>query len=145
MWKEFKAFILKGNVVDLAVGIIIGVAFGRVVDSLVNDVIMPPIGLALGRVDFANLYINLSGQAVTSVADAKKAGQAVIAYGLFVNTTISFLIVAFVVFLLVRAVNEMRKEPEKTTATKPCPYCYSTIDLKATRCPNCTSQLPAAA
>ena len=116
MWKEFKAFILKGNVVDLAVGIIIGVAFGRVVDSLVNDVIMPPIGLALGRVDFANLYINLSGQAVTSVADAKKAGQALIAYGLFVNTIISFLIVAFVVFLMVRAVNEMRKEPEKTTA-----------------------------
>ncbi|TMC47511.1 MAG: large conductance mechanosensitive channel protein MscL, partial [Chloroflexi bacterium] len=119
MLKEFKAFILKGNVVDLAVGIIIGVAFGRVVDSLVNDVIMPPIGLALGRVDFANLYINLSGQAVTSVADAKKAGQALIAYGLFVNTIISFLIVAFVVFLMVRAVNEMRKEPEKTTATKP--------------------------
>ncbi len=144
MWKEFKAFIMRGNVIDLAVALIIGAAFGKVVDSLVNDIIMPPIGLALGRVDFANLYINLSGQAVTSVADAKKAGQAVIAYGQFFNTIVVFLIVAFVVFLIVRAVNQMRKQPEATPTTKPCPYCVSTIDLKATRCPNCTSQLPTA-
>ena len=144
MWNEFKAFIMRGNVIDLAVGIIIGAAFGKVVDSLVNDIIMPPIGLLLGRVDFANLYINLSGQAVTSVADAKKAGQAIIAYGNFINTVISFLIVGLAVFLVVRAVNRMYQKPEPTPTTRPCPYCFSTIDKKATRCPNCTSQLAAA-
>ncbi len=141
MLQEFKAFITRGNVIDLAVGIVIGVAFTTVVNSFVNDILMPPIGLVLGRVDFANLFINLSGQAVSSVADAKKAGLPLVAYGLFINNVINFLIVGFVIFLLVRQVNQLKSEPKTTSTTKPCPYCLSTIPLKATRCPNCTSQL----
>ncbi len=142
MWKEFKAFIMRGNVVDLAIGIIIGTAFGKIVTSLVNDIIMPPIGLLLGRMDFSNLFINLSGQPYATLAAAKEAGAATINYGAFINTVIDFLIVAVVIFLLVRAVNRLRRQPEAAPTTKECPYCCTAISIKATRCPNCTSQLP---
>ena len=147
MLKEFKEFAMRGNVLDMAVGIIIGAAFGRIVSSVVNDIIMPPIGLVLGHVDFSNLFINLSGTHYDTLADAKKAGAAVISYGTFLNTVIDFLIVAFVVFLLVKQVNRMMK-PQPVPApppTKECPYCMSGgIPLKATRCPHCTGQLQAA-
>jgi len=149
MLKEFKEFALRGNVVDMAVGIIIGAAFGTVVTSLVNDVIMPPIGLLLGGVDFANLFILLKAGSppapYASLADAQSAGAVTINYGLFINAVISFLIVAFVVFLLIRNVNRMKKEEEAPPAeptTKECPYCLSSIPIKASRCPHCTSQLP---
>lgn len=139
MIKEFKAFIAKGNVLDMAVGIIIGVAFGKIVTSFVDDVIMPPIGLLLGKVDFSGLYINLSGTDYESLAKAREAGAAVIAYGAFINTIINFLIVAFAIFLLVKAANKMRAAEEPTT--KDCPHCLSKIPAGATRCPACTSQL----
>ena len=149
MLKEFKEFALRGNVVDMAVGIIIGAAFGTIVTSLVNDVIMPPIGLLLGGVDFANLFILLRAGSpaapYASLADAQSAGAVTINYGLFVNAVISFLIVAFVVFLLIRNVNRMKKEEEAPPAeptTKECPYCLSSIPIKASRCPHCTSELP---
>jgi large conductance mechanosensitive channel len=144
MLKEFKEFIMRGNVLDMAIGIIIGGAFGKIITSLVNDILMPPIGVLLGNVDFANLFINLSGKPYASLADAKAAGAATINYGLFVNTVIDFVIVAFVIFLLIRAVNRMRREQEAPPAaptTKECPYCLSSIPIKATRCANCTSQL----
>ena len=144
MLKEFKEFIMRGNVLDMAIGIIIGGAFGKIVTSLVNDILMPPIGVLLGNVDFANLFVNLSGKPYASLADAKAAGAATINYGLFVNTIIDFVIVAFVIFLLVRAVNRMRRQQEAPPAvptTKECSYCLSSIPIKATRCPNCTSQL----
>jgi large conductance mechanosensitive channel len=142
MFKEFKEFAMKGNVLDLAIGFIMGTAFGRIVTSLVNDIIMPPIGLLLGKVDFANLYINLSGGTYASLADAQKAGAAVISYGTFINTVIDFIIVAFVMFLFVRQINRMKKEPAPAEPnTKECKYCLSSIPIKATRCPHCTSQL----
>ena len=142
MLKEFKEFAMRGNVVDLAVGIILGTAFGNIVTVLVNQVLMPPIGLLLGNVDFSNLFINLSGQKFTSLTQAQDAGAPVIAYGLFINALISFIIVAFVVFLLVKGINRMKTEPKPADpTTKDCPYCLSTIPLKATRCPNCTSEL----
>ena len=144
MLKEFKEFIMRGNVLDMAIGIVIGGAFGKIVTSLVNDILMPFIGLILGGVDFANLFINLSGKPYASLADAKAAGAATINYGLFLNTVIDFVIVAFVIFLLIRAVNRMRREQEAAPAaptTKECPYCLSSIPIKATRCANCTSQL----
>lgn len=143
MWKEFRDFAMRGNVIDLAVGIIIGAAFGKIVTSLVNDILMPPIGILLGKVDFSNLFINLSGKPFASLAEAKAAGAATINYGLFINNIIDFAIVAFAVFLLVRQVNRLTKKPEAVAAptTKECPYCASTIALKATRCPNCTSEL----
>jgi large conductance mechanosensitive channel len=146
MLKEFREFAVKGNVLDMAVGIIIGAAFGKIVTSLVEDVIMPPIGLLLGKVDFSSLYINLSGQAYPSLAAAKAAGAATIAYGAFLNNVLSFVIVAFAVFLLVKAVNRLReKEHEAEEATeKACPFCQSAVNLKATRCPHCTSELQAA-
>jgi large conductance mechanosensitive channel len=140
--KEFKEFAMKGNVLDMAVGIIIGASFGKIVSSLVNDMVMPPIGLVLGKVDFSSMYINLSGAQYASLAEAKKAGAATINYGLFINVLIEFAIVAFVVFLLIRQVNKMRREAPKPVAsptTKECPYCISSISLKATKCPNCTS------
>jgi len=143
MFKEFKEFAMRGNVLDMAVGIIIGAAFGRIITSLVNDVIMPPIGLLLGRVDFSSLFINLSGTPYASLADARKAGAAVIGYGAFLNTILDFVVVAFVIFLLIRQVNKMKKEPAPAaTTTKECPYCLSVIPLKATRCAHCTAQLP---
>jgi len=148
MFKEFKTFAMRGNVLDLAVGVIIGAAFGKIVTSFVSDVLMPPIGLLLGKVDFSNLFIDLSGQHYATMAEAKAAGAATLNYGLFVNNIIDFLLVAFAVFLLVRQVNRFNKEPEAAPAaptTKDCPFCLSAIPLKATRCPNCTSQLEAAA
>jgi large conductance mechanosensitive channel len=142
MLKEFKEFAMKGNVIDMAVGIIIGAAFGNIVTSLVSDVLMPPIGLLLGKVDFSNLYLNLSGKAFESLADAKKAGAATINYGIFLNTIFNFLIVALVIFLLVKQVNRMRAPaPVAAPASKDCPYCASAIAIKATRCPHCTSQI----
>ncbi len=141
MLKEFREFIARGNVVDMAVGIIIGAAFGKIVSSLVEDVIMPPIGLLLGKVDFSNLFLNLSGQPYPSLAEAKKAGAAVIGYGAFLNNIISFLIVAFAVFLLVKSVNRIRRKEEAPADTKTCPFCMSSIALGATRCPHCTSQI----
>ena len=145
MFKEFKEFAMRGNVLDMAVGIIIGVAFGRIVTSLVNDVIMPPIGLLLGKVDFSSLFINLSGTPYASLADAKKAGAAVIGYGAFLNTILDFVIVAFVIFLLIRQMNKLKKQPAPAAATtKECPYCLSVIPIKASRCGHCTAQLPAA-
>jgi large conductance mechanosensitive channel len=146
MFKEFKEFALRGNVIDLAIGVIIGAAFGKIVTSFVNDILMPPIGLLLGNVDFSNLFINLSGQPYGSLEEAQAAGAATINYGLFINTVLDFIIVAFVIFLLVRQVNRMRREREAPPAgptTRECPYCLSTVPLKATRCPHCTSELEA--
>jgi large conductance mechanosensitive channel len=147
MWKEFKEFALRGNVLDMAIGIIIGAAFGKIVTSFVNDVLMPPIGLLLGSVDFSNLFISLSGQPYATLEEAQAAGAATINYGMFINTVLDFIIVAFVVFLFVRQVNRMRREreaPPEEPTTKECPYCLSTVPLKATRCPHCTSELQAA-
>ena len=144
MWKEFKEFTLRGSVLDLAIGIIIGAAFGKIITSFVNDILMPPIGLVLGKVDFANLFINLSGTPYTTLADAQAAGAATINYGIFINTVLDFIIVAFVIFLLIRQINRMKRKEAATLAaptTKECPYCFSTIPIKATRCPNCTSEL----
>jgi large conductance mechanosensitive channel len=150
MMKEFKDFAMRGNVVDMAVGIIIGAAFGTIIKSLVSDVIMPPIGLALGNVDFENLFAILR-QGVTpgpyaSLADAKAAGAVSISYGVFINTIISFIIIAIAVFLLIRQINRMKREeeaPPPEPTTKECPYCFSTIPIKATRCGFCTSELKA--
>ena len=144
MIKEFKEFVIKGNVLDMAVGIIIGAAFGKVVTSFVNDVLMPPIGLLLGKVDFSNLFINLSGKSFESLADAKKAGAATLNYGLFLNTTIDFLIVGFAIFILVRQVNRLKRQaPAAAPATRACPFCVTDIPVKATRCPHCTSTVAA--
>ena len=144
MLKEFKAFIAKGNVLDLAVAVIIGAAFGGIVTSAVNDVIMPPIGLILGKVDFKELFFALDGKSYEHLADAKKAAAPVIAYGAFLNTVVNFLIVAFFVFLVVQAANKMKKPvpvPAAAPTTKDCPFCASSIPIKAVRCPLCTSDL----
>lgn len=142
MLKEFKEFALKGNVVDLAVGLIIGSAFGKIVSSLVSDVIMPPIGLLLGRINFSSLFLNLSGTTYSSLSDAQAAGAPTINYGLFINTVVDFVIVAFVLFFLIRSINKLRLQPQPAAPnTKECPYCYSNVPLKATRCPQCTSDL----
>jgi large conductance mechanosensitive channel len=144
MLKEFKEFAMKGNVMDLAVGFILGAAFGKIVTSLVSDIIMPPIGLILGKVDFSSLFLNLSGKSYPSLSEAKAAGAATLNYGVFINNVVDFLIVAFAVFLLVRVVNRWNKPaPAAAPTTKDCPYCVSKIPLKATRCPNCTSAIPA--
>jgi large conductance mechanosensitive channel len=146
MLKESKEFAMRGNVVDMAVGIIIGASFGGIVTSMVNDVIMPPIGLLLGKIEFANLFLVLKEGKVPgpyeSLAAAKTAGAVSLNYGVFVNTVISFLIVAFTVFLLIRYINKLKRPVEvKPPATKECPYCFSKIAIQATRCPNCTSEL----
>lgn len=144
MFKEFKEFAMRGNVLDMATGIIIGAAFGKIVSTFVSDVLMPPIGLLLGKVDFSNLFLNLSGRPITTLAEAKAAGAATINYGLFLNTLIDFLIVAFAIFLLIRQVNRLKRQPQPTPAappTKDCPYCVSSIAIKASRCPHCTSEL----
>lgn len=142
MFKEFKEFAMRGNVIDMAFGIIIGLAFGKIVTSLVNDVIMPPIGLLLGRIDFANLFINISGHSFPTLVAAKAAGAATINYGMFINTVIDFIIVAFVIFLMVRQINRLKKPaPVIVPTTKECPFCFTSIPIKASRCPNCTSQL----
>ena len=150
MLKEFKEFAMRGNVVDMAVGIIIGAAFGTIVKSLVADIIMPPIGLLLGNVDFSNLFIVLKQGATAgpfaTIAEAQKAGAVTINYGVFANTVISFLIVAFAVFLLIRALNKLQREeeaPPEEPTTKDCPHCLSTIPIKATRCGHCTSEVSA--
>jgi len=145
MIKEFKEFAMRGSMLDLAVGIIIGAAFGKIITSLVNDIIMPPIGLLLGKVDFSNLFINLSGKTYNTISEAKAAGAATINYGLFFNTVIDFLVVAFVIFLLIRQINKMKRQEEAPpVTTRECPFCYSSIPIKATRCPNCTSEFNAA-
>lgn len=142
MIKEFKDFIMRGNVIDLAIGVIIGGAFGKIVSSLVTDVLMPPIGMLLGKVDFSNLFLNLSGGSYASLADAQKAGAATLNYGLFINNVINFLIIALVIFLIVKQVNRLQKPaPAAAPITKECPFCLSAIPIKATRCPHCTSQL----
>lgn len=142
MWSEFKKFILRGNVLDLAIAVIIGGAFGKIVTSFVNDILMPPIGLLLGQVNFTDLFIDFSGQGYTSLALAKEAGAATLNYGLFLNTILDFLIIAFVIFLLVRQANKLKKvEPPPAPTTKECPFCCSQVPLKATRCPYCTSEL----
>jgi len=148
MLEEFKKFAMRGNVVDMAVGIVIGAAFGKIVSSLVNDVIMPPVGEILGGVDFSNLFINLSDGEYETLAAAQEAGASTINYGQFVNTLINFIIVAFAMFMLVRVANRALADPEEAPADpteKDCPFCYTSIDIKATRCPNCTSQLEAEA
>jgi large conductance mechanosensitive channel len=142
MWKELKAFMLRGNVIDLAVAVMIGAAFGSVVTSFVKDIIMPPIGLLLGKIDFSSLYINLSGKAYASLADAQKAGAATINYGLFINALINFVIIGLILFLVIKAANATKKPaPAAAPTTKNCPFCYTEIPLKAKRCPNCTSEL----
>jgi large conductance mechanosensitive channel len=143
LWKEFKNFIMKGSVVELAIGIIIGVAFGAIITSLVNDIIMPPIGLGLGKVDFTNLFIVLKQGSTAgpylSLAAAQQAGAVTLNYGIFINTIITFLIIALVLFFIIKAINSSKKK--EAAVTKSCPYCFTAIDIKATRCPNCTSEL----
>jgi large conductance mechanosensitive channel len=144
MWKDFKAFIMKGNVLDLAVAVIIGGAFGAIVTSLVNDMIMPPIGMILGHIDFKDLYLSLNGQTYTSLDAAKKAGAPVIAYGTFMNTVVNFLLIAGAVYMVVRVASKLHKAPEAAAAapaTKDCPFCAMPIPIAAKRCPQCTSQL----
>jgi len=146
MLKEFKDFAMRGNVLDMAIGVIIGGAFGKIVSSFVADIMMPPLGLLMGKVDFSSLFIDLSGAGHPSLAAAKAAGAATINYGLFINTTIDFVIVAFAIFLLIQQVNRFAKKPEPAPAptTKECPYCISAVPLKATRCAHCTAELRAA-
>lgn len=152
MFKEFKEFAMRGNVIDMAIGIIIGGAFGPIVGSMVNDILMPPLGLALGKVDFSNLFILIkegskAAAPYVSLADAKAAGAVTVNYGLFINSVVSFVIVAFCVFLLVRTMNRLRREeaaPPAEPTTRDCPFCYSAIAIKATRCPHCTSEVKAA-
>lgn len=145
MWKEFRDFILRGNVLDLAVAVIIGAAFGKIVDSLVNDVLMPPLGLLLGKVDFSNLFIDLSGKGYPSLAAAQQAGAPTINYGLFINNVINFLIIAAAIFFIIRLFNRLQvpkpAAPAAEPLTKECPYCFTVIPIKATRCPHCTSEL----
>ncbi|HEX3748693.1 MAG TPA: large conductance mechanosensitive channel protein MscL [Bryobacteraceae bacterium] len=145
MWKDFKVFIMKGNVLDLAVAVIIGGAFGAIVTSLVNDIIMPPIGMILGHIDFKDLFLSLNGQTYASLDAAKKAGAPVIGYGNFLNTVVNFMIIAGVVFMAVRMVSKLHRAPADAPAapptTKDCPFCTMAIPLAAKRCPHCTSQL----
>ena len=142
MLKEFREFVARGNVVDLAVGVVIGSAFGSVVTSLVNDMIMPPIGLLLQGVNFKDLFVSLNGKFYPSLAAAQAAGAPTLNYGNFINTLIDFVIVAFVIFLMIRGINRLKRPaPAAAPTTKECPYCHTNIPLKATRCPNCTSEL----
>ena len=141
MLKEFKDFIMRGNVLDLAVAVIIGAAFGKIIASLVTDILLPPIGLIFGKLDFSSLYLNLSGTPYASLADAQKAGAATINYGMFLNNVINLLIVGLVIFLIVRAANSLQRSKPASPTTKECPYCFSTIPIKAVRCAHCTSDL----
>jgi large conductance mechanosensitive channel len=144
MLKEFKEFAMRGNVLDMAIGVIIGAAFGKIITSVVNDIVMPPIGLLLGKVDFSNLFVNLSEKQYATLAEAKAAGAATLNYGLFLNTIIDFIIVALVIFMLIKQVNRMKRRPLEKPTTKECQYCLSSIPIKATRCPHCTSELKTA-
>jgi large conductance mechanosensitive channel len=146
MFKEFKEFAMKGNVLDMAVGIIIGAAFGKIIASMVSDVLMPPLGLLLHHMDFSKLFISLDGNSYPTMEAAKAAGAVTLNYGIFLNTIIEFLIVAFSVYLLIRTVNRWTRKPAPAAAptTRPCPYCCSEIPLKATRCPQCTANVSAA-
>ncbi len=141
---EFKSFVMRGNVIDMAVGVIIGGAFGKIVASMVSDLIMPPIGLLLGKVDFSSLYINMSGKVYASLAEAQAAGAPTLNYGLFLNNVINFVIVAFVIFIMIKQINKLQKPAKPGTpdapTTKECPFCCSTVAIRAVRCPNCTSQ-----
>lgn len=141
MLKEFRDFALRGNVLDMAIGIVLGVAFGRIVTSFVTDILMPPIGLLLHGLDFSNLFITLRGGSYPTLAAAKAAGATTVNYGVFINTVIDFIIVAFAIFLVVRQINRLRRAPEAAPTTKPCPYCCSTIPLQAVRCAYCTAEL----
>jgi large conductance mechanosensitive channel len=144
MLKEFREFTMRGNVIDLAVGVVIGAAFGKIVSSLVNDIIMPPIGLLMGGINFQDLFVSLNGIKYKSLADAQAAGAPTINYGIFINTILEFIIIAFVIFLLIRSINRLQRKPEpKPTAptSKDCPFCFTQIPIPATRCPNCTSEL----
>jgi large conductance mechanosensitive channel len=144
MLKDFRAFLMRGNVIDLAVAVVIGAAFGSIVTSLVNDMLMPPIGLLLGRVNFADMFVSLSGQSYPNLAAAKAAGAPTINYGVFINTIINFVIIGFVVFVVVRTVHRLTVQPPAAPTTKECSYCASIIPIKAKRCPQCTSQFAAA-
>lgn len=142
MLKEFREFIMRGNVLDMAVGIIIGGAFGKIVSSFVGDILMPPLGLLMGKVNFADMFINLTGTPYPTVTAAKAAGAPTINYGIFFNTVIDFVIVAFAIYLIIRQVNRMKKKPEEVPpASKECPFCISQVSVKAVRCPHCTSDL----
>jgi large conductance mechanosensitive channel len=141
---EFKEFAVKGNVLDMAIGVIIGIAFGAIITSLVNDILMPPFGLLLGNLDFTNLFVSLSGVPYNSLEEAVAAGAPIIKYGIFINTIINFIIVALIIFLLIRSINRSKRpetKVEEEPSTKECPYCISSIPIKATRCPYCTSKL----
>lgn len=144
VFDEFKQFVTRGNVIDMAVGVIIGGTFGKIVSSMVSDIIMPPIGLLLGKVDFSNLYLNMSGKTFASLAEAQKAGAPTLNYGLFLNNVINILIVAFVIFMMIKQINKLQKPAKSAVpaapATRECPFCCSTVAIKAVRCPNCTSQ-----
>jgi large conductance mechanosensitive channel len=146
MWKEFKEFAMRGSVLDMAVGIIIGAAFGKIVASFVADVLMPPLGLLIGKVDFSSLFLNLSGKSYDTLAAAKAAGAPTLNYGVFLDACINFLIVAFAIFLLVKAVNKLKREEKAAPAptTKPCPQCLMDVPVAAKKCGHCTSQLSAA-
>ena len=143
MLKEFKAFAMRGNVIDLAVGVIIGAAFGKIITSFVNDILMPPMGLLLGKVDFTNLFVSLTGVKYASLAEAQEAAAPTLNYGLFIKNIIDFIIVAIVIFLLIRAINRLSRKEEKPAevTTRDCPFCQTSISVKATRCPNCTSEV----
>lgn len=147
MLKEFKEFAMRGNVLDMAVGIVIGVAFGKIVTSFVNDILMPPIGRLLGNADFSNLFITLTDESYATLAEAKEAGAATINYGVWFNTVLDFVIVAFAIFLLIRQINRLKRKeeaPPPEPTTKDCPYCLSSIPIKAVRCAHCTADLKAA-
>ena len=143
MLKDFKEFAIKGNVLDLAIGVVIGGAFGKIITSLVNDLIMPLIGMLIGRVDFTNLFISLDGREFTSLVAAQEVGAATLSYGLFINTVIEFLIISFSIFIVIRQIMKLKKKEEikEEITAKECPYCYTEIHINSTRCPNCTSQL----
>ncbi len=147
MFKEFKEFAVRGNVLDMAIGIIMGVAFGKIITSFVEDLLMPPLGLLIGKVDFTNLFVSLTGQAFDSLAAAKAAGAPTINYGMFVNHVLNFILVAFAIFLLVKQVNRLKRQQAAPAAptTRDCPFCLTAIPLKATRCPHCTSEVKVAA
>ena len=140
--KEFKEFAMKGNMIDMAVGIIIGAAFGKIISSLVSDIIMPPLGLLIGKVDFSNLFVTLSGGSYDTIAQAQAAGASTLNYGIFINNVVNFLIIAFAIFILISQMNMLRRKgPPESPDTKKCPYCISSISIDACRCPNCTSEL----